>query len=241
MNVIITGATRGLGLALAKEFVEAGDTVYGISLTRKHWKRAKREIKSANKFHLYAADLTKEPQVKLALAKIIKKAETIGLVINNAGYADQITLVENLPFVQLERNIKHNLYSAFFVCKHILRHFRKKRGGFLINISSMAGKRAVPRLAAYSISKFGVLALSQAIAKENVEHGIQCITVCPGGMNTEMREKLFGKADAERQQSPGFVARVIMDIVNGKIKVESGGDIVIRHGKITAINPAPGA
>ena len=60
-------------------------------------------------------------------------------------------------------------------------------------------------------------------------------------MNTQLRTKLFGREDAERQQSTDFVADKIMEIIEGKIVVQSGGDIVIRHGRVTAINPAPEA
>ena len=86
-----------------------------------------------------------------------------------------------------------------------------------------------------------MVALTQSLAKENESTDIQFITVCPGGINTEMRAKLFGAKDANRQQSPDFVASKIVDILRGKIKMASGDDIVIRHGRVTAINPLPGA
>jgi len=125
--------------------------------------------------------------------------------------------------------------------KYAFPFFKKQKKGFIVNISSMAGKRAVPRLFPYSASKFAVLALSQCVAKENAENGIKCITVCPSGMNTEMRAKLFGKKDASLQQSSDFVADIVMKVIHGKIEVLSGGDIVICHGKIKAINPPPSA
>ncbi len=150
--------------------------------------------------------------------------------------------MEDQSLAELQNNLTHNLVSAFLVCKATLPIFRKQKKGVIINISSMAGKRAVPRLSAYSASKFGIVALSQAIAKENADLvELKCFTVCPGGMNTEMRAKLFGREDAERQQTPEFVAEKIMEVLEGEIDVESGGDIVIRHGQITAINPLPGA
>jgi NAD(P)-dependent dehydrogenase (short-subunit alcohol dehydrogenase family) len=105
----------------------------------------------------------------------------------------------------------------------------------------MAGKRAVPRLFAYSAARSGILALSQCVAKENADAGLKCITVCPGGMNTRMRADLFGREDAEKQQSPDFVADVIFKVIQDEIQVESGGDIVIRHGKITTVEPCPAA
>ena len=118
---------------------------------------------------------------------------------------------------------------------------KKTPRALIMNISSMAGIRAVPRLVSYSAAKFGVLALSQAIAKENSETGLQCITVCPGGMNTEMRCELFGVEDAVRQQTPEFVADIIVQIAEGKISVLSGGHIIIRHSKITGVFPPPAA
>ena len=81
----------------------------------------------------------------------------------------------------------------------------------------------------------------KAIAKENAGTGLQCVTVCPGGMNTQMRYDLFGAEDAMRQQTPEFVADIMMQVVEGKIPVLSGGHIVIRHSKITGIFPPPAA
>jgi len=125
--------------------------------------------------------------------------------------------------------------------KHLLPLLRKQKGSQVANIASMAGKRAVPKLFGYSASKFGMVALTQCLAKENEDCELYAVTICPGGMNTEMRAQLFGKEDAARQQSTETVAAMILDVLEGKIKVESGGDIVIRYGEITAVNPCPGA
>ena len=127
------------------------------------------------------------------------------------------------------------------MCKYAIPLMKKQSHSLIMNISSMAGTRAVPRLAPYSAAKFGVLALSQAIAKENLETGLHCITVCPGGMNTEMRRELFGAEDAMRQQTPEFVADIMTQIAEGKISVLSGGHIIIRHSKITGVFPPPPA
>ena len=150
-------------------------------------------------------------------------------------------MIEKDTLRNFRRNLDVNLVAVFLISKYALPHLKKQKRALIVNISSMAGKRAVPRLAGYSASKFGVLAISQAIAKENPRGNIKCFAVCPGGMNTEMRAKIFGRKDAEEQQSPEFVAEVTMKAIEGKIKVDSGGDIVIRHGKVTAINPVPAA
>lgn len=239
--VVISGASSGLGLALSKKFLEQGTFVFGVSRTKHHWKTALTAVNHSDRFFLRAIDLTKEPQVQRFLRAVQKKFGRIDLLINCAGYGGQLARVEQLSLSEFQKHLSHNLLSSFFMCKHTIPIMRKQKKGLIINISSMAGKRAVPRLVAYSAAKFGILALSQCVAKENSDVNLKCITVCPGGMNTRMRAELFGREDAEQQQSASYVSDVIEQVILGKIEVESGGDIVIRHGKITAINSAPKA
>lgn len=238
-TVILTGSNSGLGLALAKRFIEAGDRVFGVSRTKRNWNIAHRAISNSKLFSLTQVDVTLEREVKQFIGKVIRTAGRIDVLINNAGYSNRPTQLEKLSVKEFQKNLSSNLISTFLMCKCIIPIFKKQKKGLIVNVSSMAGKRAVPRLAAYSASKFAVVALSQSIAKENQEAGFKCLSVCPGGMNTKLRKKLFGAEDAQKQQSPEFVADVIMKVVQEKIHVESGGDIVIRHGKITAINPCP--
>ena len=239
--VVITGASSGLGLSLSKRFLQNRNQVFGISKTKRHWKTAFAEIGETNRFSLTQLNVTGENFVLHYLKTLLKRTGGIDVVINNAGYGNIVSRVDQLDMSEVNRHFKQNLLSAFIVSKCVLPILKKQKKGLIINISSMAGKRAVPGLFAYSASKFGILALSQCIAKENLEDGIKCITVCPGGMNTQMRVKIFGTVDAQKQQSTDFVANIIFQVATNQIKVESGGDIMIRHGKVMAINPAPKA
>ena len=239
--VVITGAAAGLGLSLAKQFLGEEDTVYGLTRTRRHWQSAREKVGRSVHFILLQADVRLESAVKKALAEIHRQAGRIDILINNAGYAGRLVKIEEETAEGFKKHFSGNLLATFLMCKYALPFFEKQRNGWIVNISSMAGKRAVPLLGSYSASKFGVVALSQAIAKENPDAGFRCITICPGGMNTTMRAGIFGKADAGRQQSTDFVAEKIVEIIDGKIEVESGGDVVIRHGRVTAVNPPPEA
>jgi NAD(P)-dependent dehydrogenase (short-subunit alcohol dehydrogenase family) len=239
--VILSGASRGLGLALAIKLVRSGAQVFGVSRTKVNWDKAKAHVNENSRYALSQADLTDEIQVKKFVNQVISKSKRIDILVNNAGVLDPLSRVEDISLSSFQRQMEGNLTSQFLVCKHTLPFFRKQKAGLIVNLSSMAGKRAVPKIFPYSASKFGVLALSQCIAKENDDVHLKCVTVCPGGINTEMRTRLFGPEDAQKQQSPDFVSDVIMQVIVEKIKVESGGDIVIRHGKITAINPGPPA
>ena len=230
-----------MGLALSQKFLKRGALVFGVSRTKHHWKTALTTIDHSDHFFLSAVDLTKESAVDRFLRSVQKKTGRVDLLINCAGYGGRLATIDQLSLSEFKKHLSNNLLSAFLMCKHTIPIMRKRKNGLVINISSMAGKRAVPKLVAYSAAKFGIVALSQCVAKENSDANLTCITVCPGGMNTKMRSDLFGKKDAEQQQSVSYVADVIMQVISGKIEVESGGDIVIRHGKITAINPSPKA
>ena len=236
-HIVITGASRGLGLSLALEFSAAGDRVFGVSRTRKHWKEARHAAAGNPDFELFQFDLTQEAEVRSLATRIRRRTPAVDVLIHAAGYCGSLVAVEKLALAEFQKTLQENLTSTFLVCKHFLPAFQKQNRGWIINISSMAGQRAVPKLAVYSASKFAVRAISQAVAKENADTDIQCITVCPGGMNTAMRAAIFGQRDAQRQQSPEFVARVIKDVVDGRFPLTSGSEIMIRHGRIASVIP----
>jgi len=240
-SVVISGASRGLGLSLAKKFLEREYFVHGISKTDNYWDSAREECQASGNLKLYKVDLTSEEDVRNFSKEIQNENSQIEILINNAGYAGDLAKIEDLELQDLEKHFTENLTSAFLLSKVFIPIFKKRKSGLIINIASMAGKRAVPSLFAYSASKFGVVALSQCLAKEYQENGIKSFSVCPGGMNTKMRADLFGKEDAERQQSPDLVADYIFQAIDGKIPVDSGGDIVVRHGEVAAVNSVPGA
>jgi len=238
-TVIISGASRGLGLSLTRRFLQAGDRVFGISKTQQNWKTALATLPNHKNLSFHVLDLTQESQVQKFVRIFKVKASRVDILINNAGYGGRLMRTEDHSLDEFERHLSVNLISAFLMCKYFIPIFRNQKQGMILNISSMAGKRAVPNLAGYSASKFGILALTQAIAKENTDIELKCVTVCPGGMNTQMRADLFGEEDAAKQQTTDFVADKIIKIADGEIPLVSGSDIVIRHNKITAVDIPP--
>lgn len=187
----------------------------------------------------FVADVTNGNQVDKVIKSVLNKYGKIDVLVNNAGYVNKWKGVEKITLDEFKECLETNTYSVFYFLRRILPLMRKQNHGAIITISSMAGKRAVPNLSAYSASKFAAIGLTQSVAKELKDTNVFCISVCPGGMKTGMREKVFGPEDAQKQQDPKFVASVIRDILIDKVKVPHGGDIVIRYGQITAINQPP--
>ena len=128
----------------------------------------------------------------------------------------------------------------FLTAKYFVPLFRKQKFGTIVNVSSMAGQRAVPGLAVYSAAKFGVIALSQAVAKENKDAGLKCFTVCPGGMNTEMRAKIFGKEEQKQIYNYDLRVLLIQDWRTDSVLSSTVPGIVIpQHNPQTASADAP--
>lgn len=219
----------------------AGDEVVAVSKTRKFWK-ALESLEGPGKLFTHQADLTVESQVKSLVQKISRQTRPLDILINNAGIGGELKLITHLSLKAFNEMISANLTSAFLMTKHFTPLFRKQgHPGLILNVSSMAGIRGVPKLFAYSASKYGLLALTQCTAKENLDVSLKCVTICPGGMNTQMRASLFGQKDASAQQSPDFVADIMLDIIEDRFPVANGSDVVIRHGKIFSVNTMPAA
>lgn len=227
---ILSGATSGIGLSLAKLMLDKGFRVYGLSATKNNWEAAKEAVYHNINFVLYTVDVSNEEAVKSFIDQVIKTDQRIDLLINNAGYIDQGYLLEDIPTEEFQKNIDINLYGVYYMCKYAIPHMKSPEKK-IINVSSNAGRFGCPKIAAYSAAKFAVVGLTQAMTKENAEHGLEFYCICPGGTNTPMREKIFN--DANQQQSPDFVADRIAAVISGDLVAENGSSITIRHNEVS--------
>ena len=104
---------------------------------------------------------------------------------------------------------------------------KKQNTGIIINVSSRSGRRGVPRLSAYCSAKFAVRGLTESVAKEVENNNIKCISISPGGVNTDMRRRLFGDKDAVEQQPTSRIIDIVVKILSEKIQVPNGADVLI--------------
>jgi len=234
---IVTGASRGLGLAIAKQFAGEGATTV-ICSNSKEIERACSEIKGfGGNCEGFVVDVSKEKSVDDFINKIIKKYGRADILVNNAGWAgDKKAPIEKWDIDDYRKIMATNADSVFYFLRKIAPVFKKQKSGLIINISSGAGKRGHGELAAYSASKFAVMGLTQSVAWELEGSGAKCVAVCPAGINTDMREKLFGNEDSARQQSPEALAKIISQIATGEIEISNGGDIFVKNGQVLEIS-----
>ena len=220
--VVLTGASSGIGYSLLKYFISEGAIVYASS-------RNEREIteKDKQECHFELLDISDEVNVEEFTKAVLQKENRVDILINNAGVAHNLALIEEMNLEMFNSIIKDNVMPTFNMMKHIMPIMKKNNSGTVINISSRAGRRAVPKLSAYTAAKFAVRGLTESVAKEVQETGIKCVTISPAGVNTGMRAMVFGKEDAEKQQDTSRITKIISKILLGELQVSNGSDIVI--------------
>ena len=220
--VVLTGASSGIGYSLLKYFISEGAIVYAIS-------RNERELteKDKQECNFELLDISDEVNVEEFTKAVLQKENRVDILINNAGVAHNLALIEEMNLEMFNSIIKDNLMPTFNMMKYILPIMKKNNSGTVINISSRAGRRAVPKLSAYTAAKFAVRGLTESVAKEVQETGIKCVTISPAGVNTGMRAMVFGKEDAENQQDTSRITEIISKILLGELQVSNGSDIVI--------------
>ena len=186
MNVVITGASRGIGKAIAEKFLIGGHAVFICSQLEARLTMAVKELLEkapGEKIASYAADLSKETEVK-AFAKWIESQTSPDILINNAG----IYLPGNCfdePEGSLEKMMMVNFYSAYHLTRALLAGMMKKKSGHIFNMCSIAALKAYEGGGGYSVSKYALKGFTDNLRHEMKQHGIKVTGVYPGAVNTD--------------------------------------------------------
>lgn len=183
---LVTGASKGLGLSLVKKLLNDGYKVAATSRTVDHLQK---EVGTSANFLPLEVNVTDEPSVKNAIARAIETFGGIDVVVNNAGYI-QFGTLEELSDREDRQNFDTNVFGALNVIRSIMPHFRNKRSGHVINISSIGGLIGTfPSFGIYSATKFALAGLTESLSVEAKEFGIKATIVYPGYFRTNFLEK----------------------------------------------------
>ncbi|QDF27947.1 3-oxoacyl-ACP reductase FabG [Halarcobacter anaerophilus] len=201
-NVLVTGASRGIGAEIAKTLAQFGLKVW-INYRSKAdaAENIKNEIEAnGGKAAIIKADVTNEDEFTAAIKTIIDSDGELSYLVNNAGITrDKLALrmsVEDFTDV-----INANLTSAFIGCKTALKVMGKKRFGSIVNISSIVGEMGNPGQVNYSASKGGLNAMTKSFAKEAAARGIRYNAVTPGFIQTDMTNELKDEIKVEYEKN----------------------------------------
>jgi NAD(P)-dependent dehydrogenase (short-subunit alcohol dehydrogenase family) len=159
----------------------------------------------------YVCDVRDYDQVRSTIAKIAEDFGGVDILINNAGIG-LFSSVESMSVEDFRAVLETNVFGVFYCCHEVIPLMKRRGGGYIVNISSLAGANAHPNMAAYNASKFGLNGFSEALMQEVRHDGIKVSYIMPGSVNTE-----FGGDEPSDSKSwqlqPDDVARVVMDLL----------------------------
>jgi len=188
---LITGASRGIGNSIAREYVKQGASVAFTYLSSVERGEALEKELSAEgiKVKGYRSDAADFASSEALIKSVIEDFGTIDILINNAGITRD-NLLMRMSEEQWDDVLRVNLKSIFNLTKNITRTMLKARSGSIINITSVVGLTGQAGQVNYSASKAGILGLTKSVAKELGSRGVRCNAIAPGFIETEMTEEL---------------------------------------------------
>lgn len=212
-TAIVTGASKGIGRSIAESLSAEAANVVISARSEAEVKQAADEInKNGNgKCVGVVCDVRSYEAVKRMIDEAAKEFGTIDILINNAGIGKFGTVEEMSPD-DFRAVIETNVLGVYYACHEAIPHL-KKQGGYIINISSLAGTNAHPKMAAYNASKFGLNGFSEALMQEVRADGIKVSYIMPGSVNTYFNDGEPSEENAWQLQ-PADIARVCLDLLH---------------------------
>jgi len=211
--VLITGAGRGIGRALAHAFAAAGASVALLGKTKKNLLEVQKELRdSGAPTVVLAADVSDEGAVSRAVAAAEQQLGPVDVLVNNAGIF-AMAPVEKLDTLVFDRMLAVNLRGPFLMCRALLPGMKSRKRGHIVNISSTAGRRGFAGGGAYCASKFGLAGLTEAMRYEARASNVRVTCVYPSTVNTDLVKKSGVDFKAERAIQPEDVANAVVSLV----------------------------
>lgn len=219
-TALVTGSTRGIGKETALLLLKKGLNVIISSRSQDGVDNVIEEILAkfpAKKENILGlkCDVSKHSEVKTLVDVSVKRLGWIDVLVNNAGIVYFKCLLDTTE-EEWDKTIDINLKGVFLFTKEVLPYMIENKSGIIINVSSGAGKYGFPNLSAYCASKFGVIGLTESIAKEVADNNVKVMAICPGGVDTKMIDDIVDNGynlSNRNLMKPKEVANKIYDMI----------------------------
>ena len=211
---IVTGGTKGIGRGIAEALVREGVNVCISARNEEEIEQAVSELGELGEGMVAGAtcDVRDYEQVRALIAHAVSEFGGLDILVNNAGVGI-FAPVEELAPEDFRAVLETNLFGVFYCCHEAIPEMKRRGGGYIINISSLAGANPHPRMSAYNASKFGLNGFSEALMQEVRQDNIKVSYIMPGSVDTN-----FGGGEPGAEKSwalqPSDIAQVVLDLLH---------------------------
>jgi NAD(P)-dependent dehydrogenase (short-subunit alcohol dehydrogenase family) len=197
--VVVTGGSRGIGLAIVQRFVDEGAQVVFSARNQARGQQVAQELRQQGaRVDFIGADVAQRDQAEALIAQVIERFGRVDVLVNNAGAHEKAPFTEESEDLW-QRMFRINVLGTVFPSQAAVRHMRARGQGSIVHVASKAGVVGEPGHAAYSAAKGAVIALTRAMAVELAPDGIRVNAVCPGPVVTDMLLEAVPTEEQRRQ------------------------------------------
>ena len=210
---IVTGASRGIGRAVALTLAQSGASVSLAARTETQLEMLRTEIAAfGGEVPVFPTDIGREDDVIALVRRTVERFDRLDIVINNAGLG-MFGPLETTTVEQWNLLMAVNARGAFLLCREAIPYLRQQELSFIVNISSVVGHKGYANQSAYSASKHALMGMTKALAKEVQKDGIRVHAICPGGVDTDLVRDARPDLDPAVLMQPQEIADIVLFLV----------------------------
>lgn len=226
---IITGASQGLGLAIARAYVMVGASVLMCARDGKLLEQAREEVTALagrpQTVTVQVADVSKRTDIECLAAKAFHTFPRIHILVNNAGVYGPMGAIEEIDWDTWVKAIEVNLLGSVLLCRAILPHFKAHRYGKIVQLSGGGATNPLPWISAYAASKAAIIRFAETLAEEVREFRIDVNSIAPGALNTRLLDEAL--AAGPEKVGKAFHDRAVKQKIQGGTPLERGANLAV--------------
>lgn len=227
-RALITGASRGLGLEIARAYLGAGARVVIAARSADALEAARAELSALGEVHAHRADVAVPEQAEALVADAADALGGLDVLVNNAGVWGPKGAVDAVDWDEWRRAIETNLYGSVLPARFALAHLRRSERGKVVQLSGGGATKGMPMVSAYAASKAGVVRFMETLAGEVAADGIDVNAIAPGALNTGMLDEML-EAGPEKL-GEAFYASILRQRDSGGSPLEPGAALAVYLG-----------
>jgi NAD(P)-dependent dehydrogenase (short-subunit alcohol dehydrogenase family) len=226
---LVTGANQGLGLAIARAYVEAGASVFLCARNGAMLERARAEVEAlasdGQRVLAAPADVSRPHDVDALARAALAAFPGLQVLVNNAGVYGPKGLVEDVDWDAWVEAVAINVFGSVLTCRALLPHLKRQRYGKIVQLSGGGATNPLPRLSAYAASKAAIVRFAETLAEEVREDGIDVNAIAPGALNTRLLDEVL--ASGPERVGAAFFDRALKQKEDGGAPLTRGADLAV--------------